>query len=614
MRNSVILIACLLLAAVLIVFIFSRRSSLEESQVAHPHGSQSSLPTPPIPDDGVAIRFDEVAKQAGIDFAHSDGRSAMHYLPEVMGGGVAWLDFDQDGYLDLFFVQGGPFSPDSIRSSKLPSSRLYRNQGDGSFVDVTEKVGLQQAGYGQGVAVGDYDNDGYPDLFVTCFGGCHLYHNESNGASGRRFRDVTAEAGIHLDGWCSSCAFGDLHGRGFLDLFVCRYLSLDFKDYPFCGDRTKDPPRRRECGPREFHGTRSVLLRNNGNGTFTDVTVEAGIEPEGKGLGVVILDLDGDGRSDIFVGNDEMPNFQYLNLGNGKFKSCSITSGTATNWQGHPMGSMGVEANDLTGHGRPDIFVSTFFQQGWTLYRNDGNNLFTDVSPKAGMRTASWDKVGWGTCLLDCLNKGDLDIFVANGHIFRDAAELLERNLDGSPQSYEQTAQLFKGDGLGHFLDVSKQAGPYFLQPHAGRGAAMGDYDNDGAMDIAVNHCGAPAALLHNTTRSTNHWIRLELQGNRNVNDKGSNRDAVGARVIVKVAGRTLVRHVKGGGSYLSAHDRRLLVGLGSAEKVDDVEVRWPNAGASVQHFGPLAADKSYKLVEGASKAAPALCPRVPSR
>jgi hypothetical protein len=354
-----------------------------------------------------------------------------------------------------------------------------------------------------------------------------------------------------------------------------------------------------------------VLFRNNGDGTFTNVTADAGLEPVGKALGVVILDLDGDGKSDIFVGNDEMPNFHYRNLGNGKLQSCGILSGTAVNWQGNPMGSMGVEADDVTGHGRPDIFITTFFHQGWTLFRNDGNNFFTDVSPKAGMHTASWDKVGWGTCFIDADGDGSLDVFVANGHIYHNASVMVERNEDGTLQSFRQLAQLFLGNGKGYFRNVSKQAGAYFLQPHVGRGAAMGDYDNDGAPDIAVNHCGEPAALLHNETKSPHHWIRLQLEGTRHINPRGSNRDAIGARVTLKVGSRSLVRHVKGGGSYLSSHDRRLLIGLGPAERVNEVEVRWPNAANSVQRFGPLAVDQSYKLVEGATAPVPALCPPI---
>jgi enediyne biosynthesis protein E4 len=556
-----------------------------------------------------AIRFRDVAKDVGVAFRHDDGRTPMHYFPEAMGSGVAWLDYDLDGYPDLLFVQGGKFPPDSKSPATQPTTRLYRNQGDGTFVDVTEKVGPLVTGFGQGVAVGDYDNDGYPDLFVSCYGHGRLFHNEPDGRGGRRFRDVTRAAGIELDGWCSSCAFGDVHGNGYLDLFVCRYVHMDLQRYPFCGDKTRDPPLRITCGPREFPGTRSVLYRNNGDGTFTDVSASAGIEGEGKGLGVVIVDLDSDGRSDIFVGNDEMPNFQYRNLGGGKLQSCGIVSGTAVNWQGRPMGSMGVEADDFTGHGRPDVFITTFFHQGWTLYRNEGGNLFTDVSPRAGMHIASWDKVGWGTCPLDADLDGALDIFVANGHIYRNAEEMPDRDDQGKPLRFAQLPQFFRGDGRGAFRDISADAGDYFRRPHAGRGVAMADYDNDGAMDIAINHCGEPAGLLHNETRSTHHWIRLQLEGARHLRSGASNRDAVGARVTVRAGGRTLVRYVKGGGSYLSAHDRRLLIGLGDADRVDEVEVRWPNAQASTQRFGPLPASRSYKLVEGAATAAPANAP-----
>jgi hypothetical protein len=608
MRYLLFLAGCLVLAtASTLTWLAWQKARSEFDQVeqviAEPARHAIALP------DELSISFRELASIAGIDFQHVDGHTAMQYFPEVMGGGCAWVDYDQDGYLDLLFVQGGPFPPVRGQKPQQPSTRLYRNLGDGTFVDVTEEVGLIHAGYGQGVAVGDYDNDGFPDLFLTSFGACHLFHNEADGRGGRRFRDVTAEAGVALDGWCTSCAFGDIHGTGYLDLFVCRYVAMDLQHYPFCGDKTRDPPRRQTCGPREFAGTSSVLFRNNGNGTFTNVSAAAGLEPEGKALGVVILDLDGDGKSDIFVGNDEMPNFQYRNLGNGKLQSCGISSGTAMSWQGKPMGSMGVEADDVTGHGRPDLFITTFFHQGWTLFRNEGNNLFTDISPRAGMQQASWDKVGWGTCFLDVDNDGALDLFVANGHVFRNAAEMMEKNQDGTPQSFAQRAQLFRGDGRGSFRELSQQAGPYFQQDHVGRGVAMGDYDNDGAMDVAINHCGEPAALLRNETRTGNHWIRLRCVGTRHLAAGHSNRDAIGARVAVRIGDRTLVRHVKGGGSYLSSADRRLLVGLGSADHVDAVEVRWPNASASVQRFGPLTADRSYRLIEGETEAQPDLCP-----
>jgi enediyne biosynthesis protein E4 len=555
------------------------------------------------------VAFRDVAREAGITFHHFDSRSDMHYVPEIMGGGAAWLDFDRDGFLDLFLVQGAKFPPPADETPTGPTSRLYRNRGDGTFEDVTEAVGLRVPGFGQGVAVGDYDNDGFPDLFVCCYGHAHLYHNEG----GRRFREVTREAGIRLDGWCSACAWGDLHGHGRLDLFVGRYVKMDLNHYPFCGDKTKDPPLRYSCGPVEFRGNASVLYRNNGDGTFTDVSKEAGLEPDGKALGVLILDLDGDGRADLFVGNDEAPNYHYKNLGGGKFQSCGVLSGLAANHQGKPMGSMGLEADPITGSDRPDVFVSTYWHEGTTLFRNNGNNLFTDISQSAGMFSASWNKVGWGTCFLDADLDGHLDVFVANGHVYRNAEEIRDKNNDGQPHTYQQLAQLFQGNGKGHFTEISQEAGPYFQTPHVGRGVAMGDYDNDGHMDIAVNHCGEPASLLHGETQTPNHWLRLELQGGQPANPLGANRDAIGARVAVRVGDRMLVRYLKGGGSYYSSNDRRLLFGLGSADHVDEVIVRWPNAAGSSQRYGPLDADRSHLLVEGAA-AAPAHCPPVKVR
>jgi enediyne biosynthesis protein E4 len=559
----------------------------------------------------IHIRFNDVAQRAGIDFCHRHRISDMHYVPEIMGSGVAWIDYDQDGYVDLFLVQAGNFPPDPDGNITEPTSRLYRNQGDGTFVDVTSQVGLLVTGFGQGVAVGDYDNDGFPDLFVTCYGRCHLYHNEPDGRGSRRFREVTREAGVEIDGWCTSCAFADLHGNGFLDLFVCRYVQMDLYHYPFCGYKDRDPPVRISCPPREFPGGSSILFRNDGNGKFTNVSREAGLEPDGKGLGVVILDFDGDGKADIFVGNDEVPNFHYRNLGGGRFQSCGILSGAALTGQGTPMGSMGVDAEDTTGSGRPDLFVTTYYHEGTTLYRNEGNNVFADASAQTGMLGPSWDKVGWGTGFLDLDRDGSPDLFVANGHVYRNAAELPQIGDDGRPLSYQQFPQLFLNNGRGVFREISKEAGPYFEVGHVGRGVAIGDYDNDGAMDIAINHCGEPATLLHNETETPHHWIRLVLEGSRHVNPHGSNRDAIGACVKVRVGDRTLVRHIKGGGSYFSASDRRLLVGLGSADRVDSIEVRWPNTVASVEHFGALSAGHTYKLAEGTGQAVEVVCPPI---
>lgn len=562
--------------------------------------------------DGVHIQFEDVATAAGIDFLHVDGQTPMHYVPEIMGGGAAWIDYDQDGWIDLFLVQGGKFPPDPKLLPGGPTSRLYRNQGDGTFRDVTAEVGILHPGYGQGVAVGDYDNDGFPDLFLTCYGHCHLFHNEPNGKGSRRFRDVTRAAGVELDGWCTSCGFGDIHGKGYLDLFVCRYVVMDLQNYPFCGDANRNPPLRYSCGPKEFPGSPSVLFRNNGNGTFTNVSKEAGIEADGKGLGVILLDLDGDGKTDIFVGNDEAPNNQYRNLGGGKLESCGVINGTAANWQGKPMGSMGLEADDLTGDGHPELFVTTYYHEGTTLFRNNGQH-FTDVSQSAGMFAASWNKVGWGTAFLDVDRDGDLDIFVANGHVYRNAAEIQAKSEDGEPYTYGQLPQLFRGDGKGMFKDISRMAGPYFQQLVVGRGVALGDYDNDGASDLVINHVGGPPALLRNETKTPHHWIRLRLEGSRHRDPAGSNRDAIGARVEVRIGERTLVRHIKGGGSYYSAHDRRLLIGLGPAERVDEIEVRWPNAAASRQRFGPLDGDRAYRLIEGTADAVAEPVPSKPT-
>ena len=575
---------------------------------------------PPLPEEA-RIAFRDLAKAAGINFLHINSPSEKHYVPEIMGGGAAWIDYDQDGYMDLLLVQGGRFPVPAEEKRTGPTTRLYHNNGDGTFTDVTEKSGIRHPSFGQGVAVGDYDNDGFPDLLITCYGHCHLFHNEPDGKGSRHFREVTREAGVVTDGWCTSCTFADLHGNGFLDIFMCRYVIMDLKNFPKCAHKHVNGKEVLiACGPKEFKGNQCVLYKNNGNGTFTNVSDKCcvdgkgnrtGLEPEGKGLGVLILDFDDDGIMDIFVGNDEIQNHFYRGRRNGEFESVGYSHGCAASEAGGPMGSMGVEAGDLFGKGNADIFVTTFFNEGNTLYRNEGKAFFTDVSKQGGLYHACFNNVGWGTCLLDVRRNGMLDIFVGNGHVYSNAEELDMRMPNGEKHHYKQNAQLFLGDGRGHFREISSQAGPYFLERHVGRGVAMGDYDNDGHMDIAINNCGEAAALLHNETETPNHWIRLVLEGNRPVNPQGSNRDAIGAKVTLTMAGKKLVRHLKGGGSYLSAHDRRLLVGLGAATQVDEVEVRWPNRAASTQRFGPLAADHSYRLVEGAGAAVAAHCPPI---
>jgi hypothetical protein len=574
--------------------------------------SRDSTPGPP-PDDlppeaetdpeprlppGVTLRFVEVTKAAGIDFRHFDGRTEMQYIMDQTGSGLAWLDYDQDGLMDLFLVQGSTFV--GPVPNPMPTCKLYKNLGNGKFRDVTAEAGVGHVGCGQGVAVGDVDNDGFPDLFVTCYGKPNvLYHNVPDGKGGRKYVDVTAKAGLgdhpnwkEYANYSTSAAFLDYNGDGLLDLFVCSYVrvDLDLEKYPNCRDR-KD--KRDACAPSAFKPTRCLLYRNNGNGTFTDVSKEAGIdEPSAKALGVVALDLDGDGLIDLFVANDGMPNFLFRNLGRGKFESIGLVSGCAVNLAGHTQAYMGVDADDLDGDGLPDLYSTAFARETNTFFRNRGRCQFLDMTHGSGLGPPSWHHLGFGTAFLDVNRDGRLDIVVANGHVSANVDE------DGDPNNtFRQVAQLYHNLGDGRFQEVSKLAGPYFRERHVGRGLAVCDYDNDGRQDLVFSNSGEPAVLLHNESTDPHHWLRLDLQGTK------SNRDAVGARVTVTVGGRRLVRHRKGGGSYCSSSDPRLFFGLGPATEVGEVEIRWPSG--AVQKLGPLKGDCGYQVVEGETQVRP---------
>jgi hypothetical protein len=571
--------------------------SVAVSSTPVPELPAASPPTDsPLP-TGIQIHFEDVTHAAGIQFSHFDGRTEMEYIMDQTGSGLAWLDYDRDGLMDLFLVQGGTFLPSL--SENPPACTLIKNLGNGRFRDVTEETGLGHVGCGQGVAVGDIDNDGYPDLFLTCYGKPNVLYRNTDDHGRRRFVDATAAAGLsqHPDwrdrpNYSTSAAFLDYNGDGYLDLFVCSYVKIDLAHYPDCKSRLG---RRGPCPPSQFEGTRSVLYRNNRDGTFTDVSREAGIaDGVGKALGVVALDFDDDGRVDIFVANDTVPNFFFHNLGNQRFESLGPSSGCAVNLAGTPQAYMGVDADDLDGDGRPDLFVTAFSRETNTFFRNEGRCQFLDSTPMSGLGPPSWFSLGFGTCFLDLDQDGSPDIAVVNGHVSRNVDQERDPNI-----TFRQKAQLFLNDGRGRFREVSALAGSYFGEAHVGRGLACCDYDNDGRMDLAINNSGEPGVLLHNESRTPFHWLRLELEGTK------SNRDAVGAKVTVHAAGRRLVRHKKGGGSYLSASDPRLLVGLGSATEVERIDIRWPSG--LLQTVGPLKADQGYRIVEG--KAKPALRP-----
>jgi hypothetical protein len=533
--------------------------------------------------------FDDVTAAAGIDFHHFDSRTPVHYIQEHMGSGLAWIDYNNDGWPDLFCVQAGPVRPvargaDAPRSGgPLPTNKLYRNNGDGTFTDVTESLGLARAGFGMGCAVGDFDNDGFDDLLVTYLGGVVLYHNEADGRGGRRFVDVTEKAGLRDPHWATSCAWGDIDGDGFLDLYVCNYVEVDIDHYRTCEE--PQSKLRHVCPPTVFPHVSHQLYRNNGDGTFTDISRTSGIAaaPPAPGLGVVMTDLDGDGLLDIYVANDLKPAYLFHNRGRGRFVEKGMESGCALGPLARMMSGMGVEAGDLDGSGRPALFVTDFYHNGCVLFRNRGRLAFQDWSQASGVAAASRLRLGFGTVFADVDLDGRLDVAVANGHIYRNAEEV------GEP--FAQEAQLFLGDGAGRLRDVSAQAAEYFRQRRVGRGLAWADFDNDGRPDLAFSHNGGPVALLRNRTANDNAWVGLELIGTR------SNRNAIGARIEIESSGGKQVRFINGGGSYLSASERRVLIGLGADDHARRVRVTWPSG--TEQSWGDLAARRWWRLQEG---------------
>jgi hypothetical protein len=546
--------------------------------------------------------FRDVTEGSGVDFTYQNGEDADHYaILESLGGGVALLDYDGDGLLDIFVTGGGYFDGPAKNQIKGRPFKLYKNLGNWKFRDVTAEVFADlPLFYTHGCAVADYDCDGWPDLLVTGYGRLALFHNESDGKGGRRFLEVTEKAGLRDSLWSTSAAWADLDGDGYPDLYVCHYLDWSLANNPPCrGDSMLVP--RDICPPKTFHGQPPLLYRNNRDGTFTDVSREAGLRLEtdsaNMALGVLAVDIDDDRRPDLYVVSDTTENYLYLNRsrpGEIRFEEKGQVAGVATSGQGKPDGSMGVDAADYDGCGRPSLFVATFEKELHALYHNDCRDsrvLFEYETWKAGIAAIGPSYVGFGAGFLDVTNNGWEDLVVVHGHVRRNPTRCELR----------QRPVLFRNQGARpepkRFVDASDQGGPYFYRPHRGRGLAIGNLDNDGRPGLVISNLNEPVALLRNDPPEKsprNHWLGIELCGK-------NHRDIAGAKVTVEAGERRLTRFAKGGGSYLSSGDRRLLFGLAAEERIGRVTVFWP--WGDEQHWDGLAVDQYWRLIEGEANA-----------
>jgi hypothetical protein len=508
-------------------------------------------------------RFVDVTMTSGVHFEGQAYHTSKKYLIETMGSGAALFDYDNDGRLDIFFANGAPLSdptaPATIPQKAGPKdwNRLYHQKEDGTFEDVTEKAGLAGAGYDMGVAVGDYDNDGYEDLYVTGYGGNHLYHNNGNGT----FSDVTEAAGIGGSGWSSSAAWVDLDNDGRLDLVVLRYLKWDFADL-WCGEHREGY--RAYCHPDLFQPMVPLVYHNDGNGHFTEVAAKIGLDKPGKGLGIAIADYDRDGHTDIFVANDSMLEFLYHNKGNGTFEEVGLPDEVAVDGDGRTYAGMGVDFSDYNNDGLPDLIVTSLANQKYALYRNNGDGSFTYASYMSGVAEATLLHSGWGVAFLDYDNDGWKDLIVAQGHDIDNIQVTF-------PQfRYKEPMLLMHNDGK-HFVDVSRISGDAFHEAWVGRGLIAGDIWNDGHVDVVVTTNGGPSYILRNETPTSNHWLGIKLVGHQ------SNRDGIGAEIKLTTSKGTQFATVSTAGSYLSSNDKRAHFGLGSDAAARSVEIRWPS-------------------------------------
>jgi hypothetical protein len=528
-----------------------------------------------------SVQFTNVTVQSGIKFVHYPGNKGVAIIREVFGPGVCVADFDGDGFQDIYFVNGRDLYDRGIAAKNA----LYHNNGNGTFTDVTDAAGVPGTAYGLGCVWGDYDNDGFPDLYVTQFGRNVLYHNNGNGS----FTDVTDKAGVAgvASGtvFHGGATFFDYDRDGHLDLYVGGYVTLDKNSPRYCDFVDV----RTNCPPSVYKGSPAILYHNNGDGTFTDVTSAAGVyQPEGKNLSVAAVDYDDDGWPDIFVANDGVNAYLYHNEHNGTFTEVGLLAGMALTGRGKTMAAMCMSLGDYDNDGRLDLYISDFQKSSDHIWHNEGKGSFEEVSDQVGITAPTYNVLSFGGGFFDYDNDGWLDLFIANGHVYAEVEQSAQR------AAYKQINSLFHNDGKGKFVEVTKSSGDGFQTPYVGRGAAFADFDNDGNVDVIVANNGDPPLLLHNSGGTGNHFVNFKLVGTK------SNRDAMGARIRIHAGPLSQIREIYGGGSYLSQSDLRANFGLGKATRVSSVEVSWPSG--QTQTFKDFEADKFYLIEEGKSE------------
>lgn len=585
---------CSVLCGSFVFLLLSAAPLALSQQPARPRAEQPQTPAPPNPSgmatggvhapvkdalsrpitaggfvDGAPIVFTDITREAGLDkFHHRSGSREKTTIIDVPGSGVALLDYDNDGWLDIFLLNGSTL-PAMKGKEAPPRAMLFHNNHDGTFTDVTDQAGVANERWGFGVAVADYDNDGWPDIYVANFGKNRLYHNNHDGT----FTDVAEKAGVTLGGWSTGPTWGDYDHDGLLDLFVPGYVKFDLENPPFAGKRPIPEGSCQFrgvnvfCGPMGLVGESDHLFHNNGDGTFTDVSLKAGVaDREGRyGFASVFADLD-DGWLDLVVANDSTPNYLYRNRHDGTFEDVSYLSGFAVNEEGRAQASMGIALGDYNRDGKLDLFITTFSDDYKTLYRNDGGANFTDVSFRAGLGNPTIPFLAWGTGFLDFDNDGLLDIFIANGHVY----PIADRAEWGT--TWAERPQLFRNLDGSKFQEVPPATGSGLAVVVPARGAAFGDLFNDGHIDVVLNNMDAPPTLLRNVVKNANHWLTLKLVGGPK-----SPRDAIGAKVFLTAGGVRQRADVFSGGSYGSSSDQRVHFGLGSASKIEKLEIHWPS-------------------------------------